>query len=169
MTHQGPEDRPTAGELPDVTDFAILDRLREAYDAVDPMPVSLPDRIRFSLALRDLEYEMAQMSAEDDQHLVAARGAEQSRTITFDCDSLTVMIRIEANEDGTARIDGWLAPAQQRTVELLTTADTLTIIADDGGRFVFPQVPRGSVQLLVKAEPEREGSGRAVVAPALIL
>ncbi len=46
--------------------------------------------------------------------MLAARGAEQSRTITFDSDSLTIMIRIDSNNDGTARVDGWLAPPQRR-------------------------------------------------------
>ena len=91
------------------------------------MPADLPERIRFSLALRDLEIEVARLVAEEDQPLLAARGAEQSRTITFDSDSLTIMIRIDANRDGTVRIDGWLAPPQRREIEMKTTADTLSV------------------------------------------
>ena len=59
-------------------------------------------------------------AAEEDPRLVAARGAEQSRTITFDSDSLTIMIRIDSNKDGTVRIDGWLAPPQRREIEMQT-------------------------------------------------
>jgi hypothetical protein len=47
-------------------------------------------------------------------------------------------------------------------------SDTLTETADDGGRFVFGRVPRGSAQLLVRALPDVDGSGQAVVTPALI-
>jgi hypothetical protein len=79
-----------------------------------PMPADLPERIRFSLAMRDLEGEVARLAAAEQQHLVGARGAERSRTATFDSDSLTIMIRIDSNRDGTVRIDGWLAPAQRR-------------------------------------------------------
>ena len=45
---------------------------------LDPMPPDLPERIRFSLALRDLEIEVARIAAEEDQRLVARprRGAE---------------------------------------------------------------------------------------------
>ena len=116
---------PDAGRLPsaddplDETDFGLLDGIRELFQATDPMPADLPERIRFSLALRDLEIEMARL-AEEDQLAVAARGTEQSRTITFDSDSLTIMIRIEANRDGTARVDGWLAPPQRREIEMKT-------------------------------------------------
>ena len=49
------------------------------------MPAELPERIRFLLAFRDLEIEVARLTAEQDE-LVAARGTEQSRTITFDSD-----------------------------------------------------------------------------------
>jgi hypothetical protein len=158
-------DGPPADGPLDEVDLAILDRIRDAFSAADPMPAGLPDRIRFQIALRDLEIEMAQLTAEEDQPVLAARGEEQSRTITFDSDSLTIMIRVDSNADGTARVDGWLAPPQDRTVELKTTAGSLLAQADGQGRFAFSQVPRGTAQLVV--QPAQ--TGRSVVTPALIL
>jgi hypothetical protein len=157
---------PAADEPMDEADFAVLDQIQDLFGQADPMPADLPERIRFALALRDLEFEVARLAAEDDQPMPAARSAEQSRTVTFDSDSLTIMIRVDSNQDGTARVDGWLAPPQQRTVELKTGAAALTAAADERGRFVFSSVPRGRAQLLVRAEP---GTGQAVVTPALIL
>jgi hypothetical protein len=166
---------PDAGRLPsaddplDQADFRLLDGIRELFQATDPMPADLPERIRFSLALRDLEIEMARL-AEEDQLTMATRGTEQSRTITFDSDSLTIMIRIETNRDGTARVDGWLAPPQRRELEMKTAADSLTTTSDEQGRFAFARVPRGTAQLIVRtAEPGPSGAGRSVVTPALIL
>src|SRR5271169_3968262 len=118
-------DWPADGPLDDA-DLEILAEIRDMFQAADPMPPDLPERIRFSLALRDLEIEVARL-AEEDQLTVAARGTEQSRTITFDSDSLTIMIRIETNRDGTARVDGWLAPPQRRDLEMKTSTDSLTI------------------------------------------
>ena len=169
MTHPDLSGRPTDDEAPDETDLAILDGVRELFQAADPMPASLPERIRFWLALRDLEAEVARLCAEDGQLVLAARGAEESRTITFDSDSLTIMIRVDANLDGTVRIDGWLAPPQPRTIELRTTAETLTAEADDGGRFAFRRVPRGPAQLVARAGRDPGRPGQAVVAPALVL
>lgn len=180
MTHPNTADQPGAdenlrdrarGEREDMNeaDYAVLDLIKDAFGAADPMPTNLPERVKFALALRDLEVEMARLSAEDSQPVLAVRGAEQSRTVTFDSDSLTIMIRIDSNQDGTARVDGWLAPAQRRTIELKTSADTLTATADDGGRFAFAQVPRGHAQFLVRAEPGPAGTGQPVVTPALIL
>ncbi len=167
---------PDAGRLPsadeplDDVDSGLLDDIREMFQAADPMPADLPERIRFFLALRDLEIEVARLAAEEDRPAVAARGVEQSRTITFDSDSLTIMIRIEENQDGTARVDGWLAPPQRRDIEIKTTADSLNVASDEQGRFAFARVPRGMAQLVVRpAEPEPGGGGRSVVTPALIL
>ena len=169
MTHPNTAGRPGADKPMDEADYAVLDRIKDAFGAADPMPADLPERVRFALALRDLEVEVARLSAEESQPVLAVRGAEQSRTVTFDSDSLTIMIRVDSNQDGTARVDGWLAPAQRRTIELRTSADTLTATADDGGRFAFAQVPRGHAQFLVRAEPGPAGTGQTVVTPALIL
>jgi hypothetical protein len=146
-----------------------LDSIREMYQAIDPMPPDLPERIRFALALRHLEVEVARVAAADDS-AVRVRGTERSRTVTFDSDSLTIMIRIDANPDGTARIDGWLAPAQCREIEMKTGAESLNGASDEHGRFVFTRVPRGTAQLLVHpARHENGEEGRLVVTPPLIL
>ncbi len=151
----------------DDLDLGLLDRVREMYQAADPMPEDLPERICFLLALRDLEVEVARLAAGQDLLASAARGTEQSRTITFDSDSLTIMIRIDANGDGTVRVDGWLAPAQPVGIELKTSAsaDALSASSDEQGRFAFARVPRGTAQLMVRPE----GQGRSVVTPALVL
>jgi hypothetical protein len=151
-------------------DLAILDGIRELFGQADPMPADLPDRIRFSLAMRNLEAEMARLAAEEDPRLIAARGAEQSRTVTFDSDSLTIMIRIESNKNGTVRIDGWLAPPQRREIEMQITTDTLHALTDEQGRFAFASVPRGTARLFVQpGEQGPNGSGPPVVTPALVL
>jgi len=161
--------RPSADEPLDDTDVRLLDGIRDMFGVADPMPADLPERIRFRLALRDLEIEVARL-ADEQEVLAGIRGAEQSRTITFDSDSLTIMIRIDANRDGTARVDGWLAPPQRREVEMKTTAESLSVSSDEQGRFAFARVPRGMAQLVVHlAEQGPDGSARSVVTPALIL
>jgi hypothetical protein len=161
---------PAPGGPLNEADLQLLGELREMYEALDPMPADLPERIMFSLALRDLDFEVARLSAEEDQRMLAARGTEQSRTITFDSDSLTIMIRVDANHDGTARLDGWLAPPQPREIELKTSAGSQSAHADEQGRFAFASVPRGTAQLIARAGDEREfGTGRSVVTPALVL
>jgi hypothetical protein len=156
----------------DDADLSLLDSIREMFEAADPMPADLPERIRFNLTLRGLEIEVARFTAEDAccELAVAARGEEHSRTITFDSDSLTIMIRIDANADGTARVDGWLAPPQLCGIEIKTSADALSTVSDEQGRFAFAQVPRGTAQLIVRpAGQQPSAAGRPVVTPGLIL
>jgi len=170
MTHPDPGDWPSADAALDDIDLQTLDGIREFFQTADPMPADLPERIRFSLALRDLEIEVAHLADEEDQAAVPVRGAEHSRTVTFDSASLTIMIRIDANADGTARVDGWLAPPQRREIEMKTVADPLSVTSDEQGRFAFASVPRGTAQLIVRPAGERQGeAGRSVVTPALIL
>jgi len=159
-------DLPPADEPLDDSDFGLLAEIRGMFTEADPMPSELPERIRFFLAFRDLEIEVARLTAEQDE-LVAARGSEQSRTITFDSETLTIMIRIDGNKDGTVRVDGWLAPAQRREIEMKCAADPLNVTSDEQGRFAFPRVPRGTAQLVVRPAG-REETGRSVVTPALI-
>jgi hypothetical protein len=160
----------SAGEPLDEVDLELLDGVREIFQAADPMPADLPERIRFMLALRGLEIEVARLAAEERQPSLAARGAEQSRTITFDSDSLTIMIKIDENLNGTVRVDGWLAPPQRREIQMKTAVDSLTVVSDEQGRFAFTSVPRGTAQLVVRpAESEPSRAGPSVVTPTLIL
>jgi hypothetical protein len=170
MTPSDPGGITPADESLDDVDLELLDGIREIFQAADPMPADLPERLRFFLALRGLEIEVARLAEEELQPSLAVRGAEQSRTITFDSESLTIMIRIDANLDGTVRVDGWLAPPQRREIQMKTTLDSLTVASDEQGRFAFARIPRGTAQLVVRPEDSGpSGAGRSVVTPALIL
>jgi hypothetical protein len=159
-------------------DGGLLLAVRDFFESVDPMPFDLPERIRFALALHDLEAEVARMARTVNETARVARGAEESRIVTFDSDRLTIMIRIESNPDGTARVDGWLAPPQAHRVEMRMTDESLTAMADDLGRFVFYSVPRGTGRLIVRPPQPRVSSesgddplhaANSVITPALSL
>jgi hypothetical protein len=166
---KSPDDAPDQ-ELDDL-DFEILDGIRALFERVDPMPADLPERVRFSVAMRGLESEVARLVTEEAPQLVGARGTEQSRTVTFDSASLSIIIRIEENKNGSVRIDGWLAPPQPREIEMQTPAETLSVSSDEQGRFAFGEVPQGTARLVVVGAAARDqgGGGPAVVTPALVL
>jgi hypothetical protein len=165
-------------------DERLLVLVRSLFEGVDPVPAGLVERVRFSVALAGLEGEVARLAAGDAElsQLYAggaalARGApEESRTITFDSSDLTIMIRIDSNDDGTARLDGWLAPPRRCLVEVALIGGSLEVAADADGRFAFPIVPRGTVRIVVRP-PERDavtdGHGpaevKSVITPALVL
>jgi hypothetical protein len=159
-------------------DERVLAMIRSVFEAADPVPAGLVDRIRLSVALAGLdcgpEYELARLIAEETE---LARGApEESRTITFDSSSLTIMIRIDPNADGTVRLDGWLAPGQPCQVEIALADGPVTTDADADGRFAFPSVPRGTARLVVHRTEQGNADSKprpfginAVITPALVL
>jgi hypothetical protein len=166
---KSPDDAPD--QQMDDLDFEILAGIRALFELADPMPADLPERVRFSLAMRGLESEVARLVTEEDPRLVGARGAERSRTVTFDSASLGIIIRIEENKNGSVRIDGWLAPPQPREIEMQTSAETLSVSSDEEGRFAFAEVPRGTARLVVVGAAARDqgAGGPSVVTPALVL
>lgn len=180
----GAEDPRDEGPL--AGDEGLLSMVRSLFEAADPVPDGLVERIRFSVALARLEGEVARLAEQEAEvsqlyehrgGLALARGApEESRTITFDSTDLTIMIRIDANADGTARVDGWLAPPRRCQVEVALVGGSLAVAADADGRFAFPVVPRGTVRIVVRP-PDRDAAAgdraaaaaKSVITPALVL
>jgi hypothetical protein len=125
----------------------VLEGIRDLYQAIDPVPSSLHTRIRFALDLDDVERELVGVCA--DLELAAVRGSDQVRTITFECQLLTIAITITVTGADRYRLDGWIAPPASLPVEIRSAGSRLQTSSDDGGRFVFEDVPTGEVQLAV--------------------
>jgi hypothetical protein len=157
----------------DPLDDEILDRIGLIHRLLDPPPSDLDERVRFAVALTNLDLEVSRLQ-QDTLIGSGARAAERVRTITFDSKSLTIMVTIAAAASGGVRLDGWLAPAGAFEVELRTsdpppaTDLTRVVTADRTGRFVFEDVPHGLAQLLVRAAADI-GLGATVVTPSLML
>jgi hypothetical protein len=162
----------------DSTDAELLDILRDCYSHLDPMPHTLVERSLFALAWAadpaDAGAELLRIAGQRELAAVGARG-EEARVITFETESVTVMIRISAEGD-LLRIDGWLAPAGARRIELRTAGGTVSTLADEQGRFVLERVRQGLAQLAVRrhgTEDEEERAGdwpdETVLTPAIML
>src|SRR5262245_58272287 len=93
----------------DEIDEAILAQLRDVHALLDAPPADLADQVMFAIAVAGLGAEIARIQGEQ---LVGsgARGSERTRTISFDAQSLTIMVTVSDIPDGRIRIDGWLAP-----------------------------------------------------------
>jgi hypothetical protein len=155
----------------DADDAALLADLARLYDAVDPPPPGLAERVAFALELEvgDIGHELALL--EQRTHGVgAARSAAPARTMTFTSENVTVMITVTAVDAARSRIDGWATPGAGAAVELRTPTGPLRTGADATGRFVLAGVPPGPVQLVLDLPPQADGSaGRRVVTPAVDL
>jgi hypothetical protein len=133
-----------AAEELDSSDHAVLNALRAYYDESDPVPDGLVQRIQFELTLDALHAEIATLT-QVDLASTGARGTatEAVRTITFTGESLTTMVTLTPQENGTVRIDGWAAPGSGLRVEVLLPDGPRETLTDDDGRFVFADVPSG--------------------------
>jgi hypothetical protein len=145
---------PGTADLLDDFDFELLAGLRDVWETVDPMPSDLISRIQFAVELEDVDFEV--MRVREQQELAAARGDETTRLITFDGESLTIMVNVRPNKDGTIRLDGWLTPPASHPIELRTSNGSVMTTSDEGGRFVVDGVPHGMTQLVVRPDSQRK-------------
>src|SRR3954469_11097495 len=114
------------------SDEIILAGIGRFIDELDPPPGDLVQRVQFALALEDLDVEVARWERMDN--LAGGRGGG-SGTITFTVSDLTVMINL-TKMGKLHRIDGWLVPAGQYSVEVRVAEDGTTSAhpAHEGGR-----------------------------------
>ncbi|MEV6034423.1 hypothetical protein AB0L65_24935 [Nonomuraea sp. NPDC052116] len=152
-------------------DQLLIEDIADVYRTVDPVPATLVERLQFALALESPELDFEILRPQEEAPLPAGvRGGEDSRTITFDSEVLTIMISVTARDEDAVRVDGWLAPPGDHLVELRTGEGPRTVRADDQGRFVLDAVPRGLSQLVVRQgldDPAR--ATILAVTPSLIL
>ena len=155
---------PGANEPLDELDFRLLAGVRELWEDADPMPATLLDQIRFAIQLEDVDLEV--MRIREQEAVAGARSAaEQGRLITFDSESLTIMVNVSPEQGGTIRLDGWLTPPADHPIEVRTCCGPLTTTSDAEGRFAVSGVPHGMVQVLVRTV----GRSRTVSTPAIEL
>jgi hypothetical protein len=157
-----------AGQPLDPSDFALLNFLRAYYDEHDPVPDGLVERIQFELTLDALHAELATLMQMDMAGAgVRSAAPEAVRTITFTSESLTTMVTLTPQPDGTVRVDGWATPGAGIRVELLLTDGPRETYADDDGRFVFEDVPSGLAKFVMHVPRGEEIS--TVLSPTIEL
>ena len=143
------------GEIDEI-DIANLQHMAHLYDALDPVPAGLIDRIQFGITLEALHAEIAELQRSSD--LVGVRGEEatETQTITFTSVALTAMVTIGALSADRVRLDGWVAPGAGVNVELRIGSDVMSTVCDADGRFVFDEVPRGLAQFVLRVpDPDK--------------
>ena len=155
-----------AGQPLDADDIALLTQIKACYEAADPVPVGLVERLQFEITLDALHADLATLTQFDLSPAGARSTTEEVRTITFTSESLTTMVTVTPEGDGV-RIDGWAVPGAGITVELLRTGGPLVTQADQDGRFVFEAVPSGLARFSLQVTSGAEVS--TVLSPTIEL
>jgi hypothetical protein len=156
-----------AAEPIDDLDVAALRRMAGIYDALDPVPRGMIERIQFAMTLEALHAEVAELQHSAGLAGVRSGEATETQTVTFTSPSLTTMVTITPTGADEVRIDGWVAPGAVLDVELRVVGSVLTTRSDGDGRFVFDAVPRGMAQFVLR--PLEGSSHPPVVTPSIDL
>jgi len=152
-------------DLPmDAADEALVAELAALFEAADPVPDGLSERLQFVLALDEVFTEVAELTRMPVDAM-AVRGETamtRTETMSFAAESLTAMITVTHVEPDCVRVDGWIAPPMALEVRLRTQTDRMAAEVDESGRFSFESVPTGLAQLSFHGVEE---NGPAVVTP----
>lgn len=131
-------------------DGELMERLREALLAADPVPADVIAGARAAFIARDLDHELAELvydSTEQPTPVLTRGGGVRSLSFTTD----QLRFELELHSD-PMRIVGQLIPAQSVALELesegFVIASTTT---DDLGRFRFDRVPSGPLSIVCRA------------------
>jgi hypothetical protein len=140
-------------------DDALLAALRRLATELDPVPPDTVVAARAGFAWLTLDAELAELVADADYHtgagretdraLAGVRSARVSRAMTFEAQGIT--ITVEALDDGDRRrIVGQLVPRQPALIEVAHAKGTVSVTADDLGRFLAKDVAPGPMSLRVR-------------------
>lgn len=159
----------SAAEPLDAQDERILQALALMYAESDPVPAGLVDQVTFGLTLDALEAEIAHLQRLE----LSTSGARAERssdeievkTVTFSADSRELMVTITPDGLDTVRIDGWISPGAGADVALRLSSGERSTTADEDGRFVVEDVPRGLAKFIIRG-PDGGPDG-AVITPSI--
>jgi hypothetical protein len=164
------DERPTPGidlaDQPlDAVDSALLAEVAALYEALDPVPADLVDRVSFSLALDEVFDEVAQltrMPADTASVRTELADAVHTPTLSFAAERLTAMVTVSRAGVGRVRVDGWVTPPGERRVNVRMQGTAVEVHADAGGRFVVEDLRAGFVQLVFHPLDGEDASGPVV-------
>jgi hypothetical protein len=123
------------------SDDALIERLRNAARAADPVPDEVIKRAKSALSRRRPHAEIARFR--DGSR---PGGTRRRRRLRFEAATLGIELEVWATGD-RRRIVGQLVPAQPAVVELRTgTSATATVEVDEHGRFEL-DAPAGPISL----------------------
>lgn len=127
-------------------DIALLNRIGEVYDEIDPTPPEVYAAARAAFAWRDAEAIIAALVEDSSlQPLAGIRSAAAPRLLTFEADALAVEVEVAVDAE-RRRLVGQLVPPSAATLEVRHSDGVTTVTADDLGRFTV-EVPGGPVSI----------------------
>ena len=133
-------------------DDQLTGELRRLASRLDPVPPELLDAAAGAFAWRDIDAELAELvfdSLVDTDEASLVRGAPERRLVSFTGGGLT--IDVEVTSAGTERtVMGQIVPPQRGVVDIRRRQETVSIEADELGRFRSGPLPPGPLSLRLR-------------------
>ncbi|MBO0980779.1 hypothetical protein [Microbacterium sp. SD291] len=129
-------------------DAALFARLRETWEAADPVPDDLVDRMVAAVAVEDLSRAYELLTLVEATPLAVVRGETDTATLQFSDGQTSVLLHVTATEDGSRRVDGWV-DAEALAIRLAQGERDWPAVAGEHGRFQFDSIPAGVSRLRI--------------------
>jgi hypothetical protein len=129
----------------------------------EPVPAELLRAAVDAFAWRDIDAELAELSYDslaDADEAALVRGSPGQRLVSFAAGELTIDVEVAGTGPGRT-VMGQIAPPQRATVDIRYPGDTVTVEADELGRFRSGPLPPGPASLRLRPPPG--GDGPAIV------
>jgi hypothetical protein len=127
-------------------DDQLLAALREAMRARESVPAWFVETGKNAYAWHNIDAELAQLTydSHSDERLAAATRSETAsiRALTFTSAQLSIELEVSENS-----LLGQITPPQTGTLEIHTTAGTITTTVDEIGLFAVDPKPDSSFRL----------------------
>jgi len=138
--------------MPDEADDKLTGELRRVAARLDPVPPELLAGAAGAFTWRDIDAELAELvfdSLLDTDEASLVRGAPERRLVSFTGGGLT--IDVEVTSAGPERtVMGQIVPPQRGVVDIRRRQETVSIEADELGRFRSGPLPPGPLSLRLR-------------------
>lgn len=144
-------------------DDDLADELRVLLGRLDPVPPEVVAAARASFEWRNLDAELARLTADSLLAVTDVRGGEQPRLLSFQVGERSVEIEV-SEVDTRLRVLGQLVPVQPARVRVEQPERTIEVVADELGRFSVDDLAPGPTRFVCRPlTPSGEPAGADLV------
>ena len=130
-------------------DDELEEELRRLAARVDPVPPELLRAAAGAFTWRDIDAELAELvfdSLLDADEAALVRGSPDRRLVSFAASGLTIDVEVTATGPDRT-VMGQIVPPRRGQVDLRRPGETVTVDADELGRFRSGPLPPGPLSL----------------------